>query len=161
MLDFDVQRCTRRCAVLDRDLAPGEVFFSVLVADGARVLRRDISQEAWQEPPADAIGWWRSRMSETTAVKTGWAPSEVMLHYFESLAGDPEKLDVRHVLALLLIRRRILRLDDTVRDESGRETLVLYCSRNENVYQVPVVLPAEERARDIQLEIEQLLQTPE
>ncbi len=157
MLDFEVQRCTRRCAKTDRELKPGETFFSVLTAASGAVVRADYSAETWEGPPEGAVGWWKSQMPDPSAKKLHWAPNDVMLHYFEQLDGHDDKVDVRYVLALLLIRRRIVRLEETEKDEQGREVLVLHCPRNENEYRVPVVMPDDQRAHEIQAELAQLL----
>ena len=96
-------------------------------------------------------------MPSPNARKVNWAPNDVMMHYFEQLDGQQEKADVRYVLTLLMIRRRVLRLEETETDEQGRETLVVYCSRNENEYKVPVVDPDDQRITDVQNELAQLL----
>jgi hypothetical protein len=80
-----------------------------------------------------------------------------MLHYFEQLGDSPDKQDVRYVLALLMIRRRIVRLEETEQDDQGQETLVLLCPRNESEYRVHVVIPGDDRAKEIQDELARLL----
>ena len=50
-MDFEVQKFTRRCATTERELAAGEVFYSVLIAQGADVVRRDYAEESWEGPP--------------------------------------------------------------------------------------------------------------
>lgn len=157
MLDFEIQRCTRRCAKTDRELQPGETFFSVLVPSGAEVIRQDFSVEAWTGPPEVSLGWWKSQLPDQAAKKVHWAPNDVMLHYFEQLEEQPEKLDVRYVLALLMVRRRVLRLDDTGKNEHGEETLTVFCPRNEKIYEVLVVTPDAARAEQIQEELARLL----
>ena len=157
MLDFEVQRCTRRCAKTDREFAPGEVFYSVLVAEDSDVVRRDYCQQAWEGPPEDVVGWWKSQMPEANAKRADWAPNDVMLDYFQQLEQCAEKQDVRYVLALLMTRRRLLRLEDTETDEHGVETLVLFCSRNDTEYRVVSCVPEQQRAEEIQEELAQLL----
>lgn len=157
MLDFEVQRCTRRCAETDRELKPGETFYSVLVAEGADVVRHDYCEEVWQGPPNDNLGWWKSQMPQLNAKKMHWAPNDVILHYFEQLDGQPEKEDVRYILALLMVRRRIVRLEETETDDAQREVMVLYCPRNENQYRVAVATPNKQRIEGIQQELAQLL----
>ena len=71
-----------------------------------------------------------------------WAPNDVMLHFFEELENQPDRADMRFVLALLLVRRRVLREDDRTKDERGREVTVLFCPRNDKSYEVPTVLPS-------------------
>ena len=69
LLDFEVQRCTRRCAATDRPLEPGELCYSVLEAEGAEIVRKDYCGDAWSGPPEKVIGWWKSRIPEPTAKK--------------------------------------------------------------------------------------------
>jgi hypothetical protein len=77
-LDFEIQRSTRRCASTNRTLAPGEVCYSVLEARGAGVTRTDFCPEAWSGPPEGAIGWWLSRIPESSAKKVKLAPNDVL-----------------------------------------------------------------------------------
>ncbi|TVS09702.1 MAG: hypothetical protein EA424_26575 [Planctomycetaceae bacterium] len=157
MVDFDIQRCSRRCAKSDQEFAPGEVFYSVLIAKGSEIVRYDYSEAAWEGPPDEAIGWWRSQMPEPTARRANWAPNDVMLDYFQQLESQAEKQDVRYILTLLMIRRRVLRLEDSEFDEQGHESMVVFCPRNDTEYHVPVVSPDAARAREIQDELARLL----
>ncbi|MEX0819797.1 MAG: hypothetical protein WD070_09380 [Pirellulaceae bacterium] len=157
MFDFDIQRCTRHCAKTEREFRPGEIFLSVLIPQGASVVRHDYSREAWDELPENAIAWWKSQMPEPNAKKVNWAPNDVMLHYFEQLESDPARADVRYVLALLMVRRRIVRIEDTETDDAGQEQLVLYCPKNETEYKVAILNPSPERATEIQDELSKLL----
>jgi hypothetical protein len=143
MLDFIVQRCTRRCHASQRELKPGETFYSVLMADGAEVTRRDYAPECWEGPPADSLGWWKSQMPSPESNKLHWAPHEVMLHYFQQL-GE-------------MIRRRILRLERSEIDPQGQEWLTLYCPRSENEYRIPVTTPDADRVQAIQDDLARLL----
>ena len=115
-MDFDVQRCTRHCAESGKQFEPEETFYSILVSEGADVVRRDFSEGAWQGPPAGVLGWWKSQMPSRDASKLNWAPNDVMLHLFDELENDPTNHDMRYVLTLLLIRRRVMRLEEQETD---------------------------------------------
>ena len=156
-MDFEVQRCTRHCATSGRELAEGEEFFSAIVAEGGQVQRLDYAIEGWQGSPPAAIAWWRSKMPTREARKSQLAPSEVLLELFASLADAADKADMRYVMALLLVRRRILRLEDTETDADGQEVLVLYCPRDESTHRVRSVMPDEQRTTEIQNELTALL----
>lgn len=157
-MDYEIQRGTRHCAATGREFAAGETFYSVLVDEGAELKRYDYGAEAWQGPPPEAIGWWKSQVPDRQAGRKHWAPNDVMLHFFEELADQPDRQDVRYVLALLLIRRRVFRLEEEQRDEHGREVMVVFCPRNETTYQVAAAMPDPERIDQIQQELAQLLQ---
>jgi len=157
VVDFEIPKLSRRCAASDREFQPGECFYSVLVPRGAEVVRQDYAVDAWQGPPEDALGWWRSEVPDPKARQISWAPNDVMLHYFEQLEGQEPKRSLRYVLALLMIRRRIFKLEATEQDDSGQEVMIVYCSRKEHEYRVPVEVPTADQIVLIQEELAQLL----
>lgn len=166
-MDYELQRSMRKCAATGREFAPGEAFYSVLTSEGAKVVRNDYSAEAWQGPPDGALGWWKSQTpaTDTKSKKPHWAPNDVMLQLFDELAEAPDRADMRYVLALLLLRRRVLRLEESEREgasadsasETDRETLLVYCPRRQAEYRVPVTMPDRARADEIQNELARLL----
>jgi hypothetical protein len=160
MLDFEIQRFTRHCHATGRELAAGEAFYSVLVTEGSQVVRHDYAASAWPGPPEKSVGWWKSQVPEANAKKLQLAPSEVMLQYFQELEGRPDKEDERYIVALLMIRRRVVRQERTEQDAQGREVVVLYCGRTETEYRTPVALPTPERVTAIQEELGRLLYSP-
>jgi hypothetical protein len=166
LLDFEVQRCTRCCAATERALNPGDECYSVLEVAGAEIVRKDYSPEAWKGAPDAAFGWWKSRVPEPTAKKIKLAPNDVLLELFDQLADKSEQQDLRYVLALLLVRRRVLRVDltndgahDEDDDESNHaaETMTLYCPKRDSSCEVAVAMPNSERIDEIQQQLSELL----
>ena len=163
LLDFDIQRSTRRCAATDRPLEPGEVCYSVLEVQGADIVRKDYAASAWTGPPAEAFGWWKSRVPEPNAKKIKLAPNEVLLELFDQLAERPECEDMRYVLALLLVRRRVLRIDGPSlpaakpSSASGVQIMTVFCPLREASYEVTVTMPNDERIEEIQRQLSELL----
>ena len=102
-MDFEIQRCTRHCAETGRELAPDEEFYSILVADQAQIVRKDYCLDAWQGPPEGVLGCWKSRVPSRNSRRVHWAPNDIMLEYFEELQDQPEKNDIRYLLALLIL----------------------------------------------------------
>ena len=82
-----------------------------------------------------------------------------MLHFWDELAEQPDRQDMRYVLTLLLIRRRVFRLEEEKSSGQGRELLVVYCPRRETTYQVPAAVPEPPRIEQIQEELAALLQS--
>jgi hypothetical protein len=156
-MDYEVERCSRHCAQSGRELLPGQPYYSVLIAEGSELKRRDYAAEAWQGPPAQCVGWWKAQVPDRQTTRKHWAPNEVMLQLFDELAEQPEKQDLRYVLALLLVRRRVMRLEEEKKDAAGQEEIVLFCPRRDATYSLPVVMPSAERAEQIQQELAALL----
>jgi hypothetical protein len=157
-MDYEVQRSARCCSATGREFAPGEEFYSVLVAEGADLRRYDYAVEVWQGPPSGAVGWWKSQVPDRHAAGGRGAPNDVLLGFFEELAEQPDRQDMRYVLALLLVRRRVFRLEDERRDADGRDILVLYCPRRDSTCEIPAVAPNPERTEQIQQELARLLE---
>jgi hypothetical protein len=167
LLDFEVQRCTRCCAVTERALEPGDECYSVLEVQGADVIRKDYCRDAWKGAPDAAFGWWKSRVPEPTAKKIKLAPNDVLLELFDQLAERTDQQDLRYVLALLLVRRRVLRVEmpsgqahEERVDEpmnGAAESMTLYCPKREATYNVTVAMPGNERIDEIQQQLSQLL----
>jgi hypothetical protein len=130
----------------------------VLLTDGSELKRCDYSVAAWQGPPPGAVGWWKSQMPDQNARRAHWAPNDVLLSFFDELADQPDKQDMRYVLALLLVRRRVMRMEEEQRDEAGHERLTLYCPRRDAQYEVPAVAPDAQRVEEIQQVLAKLLE---
>lgn len=156
-MDYEVGRTTRHCTATGCEIQPGETFYSTLIAQGADVLRQDYSSDGWLGPPEDVLGWWQSTMPARDAKRQQWAPSDIMLDLLEELATQSERQDMRDVLSLLLVRRRVVRMEDTEHDELGREVSLLYCPRRDLTYRVLTMIPADDRAKAIQEELSRLL----
>jgi hypothetical protein len=167
LLDFEVQRCTRCCAATERALNPGDECYSVLEIAGADVIRKDYSPEAWTGAPDAAFGWWKSRVPEPTARKIKLAPNDVLLELFDQLADKSEQQDLRYVLALLLVRRRVLRVDVTngspleenedASSNHASQKMTLYCPKRDSTCEVAVAMPSSERIDEIQQQLSELL----
>jgi len=150
LLDFDVRSCSRCCATTGRTLAGGDVYFSVLEVQGAQLVRSDYSSEAWQDPPEECLGWWRSRIPTKEGSKPKLAPNDVMLNLFIKLADQPAEADFRFLLGLLLVRRRVFRNEDRKLDEQGREILELFCPRRNEHYELLTVELDQQRSEQVQ-----------
>jgi hypothetical protein len=156
LLDFEVQRCTRRCAATDRALEPGDLCYSVLEVRGADVVRKDFCADSWGGAPDGSFGWWKARIPEPTAKKIKLAPNDVLLELFDQLAERPDQADLRYVLTLLLIRRRVLRVDLGAND-NDQNRMTVYCPKRDASYDVFVSMPSGARIDEIQNQLSELL----
>jgi hypothetical protein len=157
LLEFDVRSCSRRCASTDRELEPGDVYFSVLEAEGAELVRRDYSVEAWEGGPEESVGWWRSRVPVKDGSKPKLAPTDVMLNLFVALDGRPEDEPFRYLLGLLLLRRRAVRREHAQQNEDGREVLTVFCPRRDEQFKLLVAEPDAAQAEQLQQRMIDLL----
>lgn len=157
LLEFELKNCSRTCATTARMLNPGETYFSVLEATQSDFVRYDYSVEAWQGPPAECVGWWRSRIPTKNDAQPRLAPTEVMLNLFEAMEDRADQLDFRYLLGLLLLRRKLVRREESFRDDQGREVLSLHCQSRQKDYELVVAEPEPSQGARLQEQIINLL----
>ena len=155
-MDLKLHRPQMTCATTGRSFAPGEVFYSALVRSRGAIERLDVAAEAWEGPPEESIAWWRSRYPEAGTVGPTLAPPDVLLDALESLeqAGDDP---LRYMLALQLVRRRVLRIADEPAAESDEGTLTFTCRKRDREYRVRQVDAAEVAADGVEARLAALL----
>lgn len=137
MSDYEVSRPTGRCAVSGRAFEEGEEFYTAVFESPEGLERRDYAPEAWQGPPEGALCHFKSRMPLKDAPKRTFVDDDVLIDFFLRLA-DAEagpKLRFRFVLSLILMRKRLLKYETTLR-EAGREVWRLRLTRDKGLHRV-------------------------
>ncbi|OAI45407.1 hypothetical protein AYO44_12935 [Planctomycetaceae bacterium SCGC AG-212-F19] len=137
MTDYQIQANTRRCAATGRDLRPGESIYSVLLDQAGKLVRHDYALDAWPGPPAGAFSFWRTRVPMDAESRRPRIDDELLLDCLLRLEGqgEPERIQFRYIVALLLLRRKRLKFEDThVAD--GVETLRLRDTRTRRLHEV-------------------------
>lgn len=157
-MEYETLHFSRQCAETGRSLEPGETYYTVLLQEGAELVRIDYARESWPGPPELAVAWWKSKIPDAKSAKKHWAPNDVMLDVFDRLGEESERADERYILALLLVRRRVMRIEQFETDEEGRDVLALFCPRRDETHQIAVIEPTPERTEEIQDRLAELLQ---
>jgi hypothetical protein len=137
MTDYQIEANTRRCAATGRELHSGEKYFAALLEVDGKFVRQDYSSEAWTGPPAGAFSFWTGRVPAADEGRRPRIDDDLLLDCFQRLEGqaEPDKVNFRYVVALLLMRRRRLKFEE-VRTAGGEETLCLRCARTRTRYEV-------------------------
>jgi len=130
MTEYQIQPNTRRCAISGRDLRPGEPYYTALLEAGGQFIRQDYSAEAWKGPPQAAFSFWSGRVPNETEPRKPRVDDDLLLECFERLEGqaEPGRVSFRYVVALLLMRRKRLKIEES-RIEGEHEVLLLRCVR--------------------------------
>lgn len=158
-MDLKLHRPHGCCHRSRRAFAPGEVFYSALVRAPTGLERIDCASECWDGPPERALAWWRSAYPAPQAAGPELAPVDVLLDVFEQLDGRPEDAMLRYLLALELVRRRVLRPVERT-GSAGPErpdVLPLACRRRDSTYGVMVAPPTPDAAEAVQARLAALL----
>lgn len=120
LFHYSLGRPTGVCAATGREIEPGSAFVGVLAeSPGADELERlDFSREAWEdgarpEPPRRVFASWRAVMPARDAKHSPLIDDESLIDLVTQLEGvaEPRRVAFRYVLALILVRRRLLRAE--------------------------------------------------
>jgi len=137
MTDYQIEANSCRCALSGRALRPGERVYTVLLDEAGKFVRKDFSIEAWQGPPANAFSFWAGRVPARDDLRRPPIDDDLLLQCFQRLEGEtePNRINFRYVVALLLMRRKRLKFDEA-RVEDGQEVLHLRCPRSRTLHKV-------------------------
>ncbi|MEM9252618.1 MAG: hypothetical protein AAGB29_09750 [Planctomycetota bacterium] len=138
--NYEIDKPTLVCGRTGRELAPGETYVATLVelseaeleamspkerAHHALGLKRvDVSTEAWDGKAThdDVFCWWKTRVPEAGEAKRKLLVDDAALMVLLERLADAEseeRLAFRFVLALILLRKKLLRHDRTDRRDDG------------------------------------------
>src|SRR5262249_38159852 len=108
MTGYQIQGPARHCAASGRELRPGERFYSALLEEAGRLVRKVSAAEAWSAPPAGAVAYWCGRIPASGRPRQPTINDELLIDCFEHLgdAQEPAQRNFRYVVALLLMRRK-------------------------------------------------------
>lgn len=137
-MEFNIRPAAKCCAKTGQPFRPGDVCWSILIEQQGVLVRQDFSNEAWEGPPPEAIGHWRCQIPESTETNRPKLDADSLFDYFLQLSDSPNivQQQYRYVLALLLLRKRRLVLEEVV-EFDDRPTMRLVGSAGEGPFDVP------------------------
>ncbi len=138
MSEWEVGRITGRCCVTGREFAEGDAYYAVLLETPEGFERRDYSDQGWTGPPEGSFCHWRGRIAPREKKPTLIAVDQgVLINLFLRLEDDASlmKQQFRFVLALLLMRKRLLRFEQTVHN-ADREYWQMRLVKEQSLHQV-------------------------
>ena len=157
-MDWKFSKRGQVCQGCRKDFGPDDFVFSAILDDGEMLVRRDVCETCW-EPGDDVFSFWRHKVAPPAEPRL--ADRSALMTIFSNLArADTErKRDFRYVLALALMRRRVLKPFSTRRDD-GREIWVLRHPRDDSRHDVEVRPMTEERIQSLVSEVTQVISVP-
>lgn len=124
--NYEVQKPSGFCLATGNSLEPGEACYSALVDipaeerepnDQLGMKRVDVSVGAWEQGfrPPHLFSFWKTTVPEPNQKKKMFVDDAVLLNLLRRLedATEPQRLAFRYVVALILMRKKLLRYDGT------------------------------------------------
>jgi hypothetical protein len=134
---WEVESSSGRCAATGRLFKEGEEFYTVLFEEGESFKRADYCTEAWNGPPEGAYCHFKSRVPVRERRRQLLVADELLLGFFQRLAAEtePVRVQFRFVLALILMRKRLLRYEGSA-SEDGSEVWQMVSPREQTSHRV-------------------------
>lgn len=159
MADWEINKAMGRCCGTDKEIEPEEDYFAALMETDEGLQRRDFCCEYWLEHKPDVYCFWKSRLPNPESKKNIFIDDDMLMAFFERLAGesDPEKINFRFVLTLILMRKRKLKYESST-DTGGKEIWKLKITGSQDFAEVENPHLSEEQIEQLSGQVGQILQ---
>jgi hypothetical protein len=162
MSEWKLTKRRATCAACERAFEEAEAHVSSLSFAGEELAREDVCLSCWRgRDAARAAVWWRTR--HFAARKVGLALDLDALETLFVRLGERQEiafLELRYVLALILMRKRRLRIEQVLRD-GEREALVVVRPRRPERIRVAVFDFAPEKIEELRVRLQEVFEGAE
>lgn len=124
--EYNVSTHSSQCRKCNAALQRGQEVVAALRELKDDFQREDYCLTCWSDDHAkadDLVGVWRTHLPEPAEKKKLFIDNDLLVNFFERLAGtdEPAKINFRYVLALVLMRKKLLVYDRLEKLPDGRE----------------------------------------
>ncbi|MCJ7545006.1 MAG: hypothetical protein MUP47_10695 [Phycisphaerae bacterium] len=129
--EYNISKTACLCRSCQKHLEPGSELVATVREAGEELQREDFCLDCWSARPQQAdhglLGSWHSRVPASTEKKKLLVDDELLVNLFQRLEhpDTAAKANFRFVLALILMRKKLLVYDRTEAME-GQETWVMH-----------------------------------
>jgi len=158
MDQWEINKPLGECYGSGKKIEYGEEYFGALVETADGLQRRDFCADYWESQKPGVFCHWKTRLPDPEQKKQLFIDDQMLMAFFERLEKeiDQEKINFRFVLALILMRKRMLKYDET-RTELDKEIWCLKVAGNKEVVEVVNPHLDEEQIEQLSSQIGEIL----
>jgi len=115
MSDWEINKPIGQCHGTGKKIESGQEYVGALIETDEGLQRRDFCADYWESQKPEVFCYWKTRLPEPGQKKQLFVDDQMLMAFFERLEKETEqeKVDFRFALALILMRKRILKYDET------------------------------------------------
>jgi len=115
MEQWEINKPLGQCYGSGKKIEYGEEYFGALVETAEGLQRRDFCSDYWESQKPGVFCHWKTKLPDPGQKKQLFIDDQMLMAFFERLEKetDQEKVNFRFVLALILMRKRMLKYDET------------------------------------------------
>ena len=163
---YNIARSAGQCFRCEKELGEREEFMAVIRDEEGEFQRQDWCLACWDSDDRDSgqtqslFGQWRTRMPARQARKRTFVDDEMLVGFFQRLAGatEPARQSFRFVLALVLMRKKLLVYERSDTDDAGEETWTMRLKGTDETQQVLNPRLDEDKIDEVGEQLSQILQ---
>ena len=139
--EYSFSKTSGQCNACKAAMVSEQEFMATIREAGDEILREDYCLDCWQAQPrdrqTDLLGVWRARVPKPDEKKKLFVDDELLTNFFQRLEGaeEPAKIAFRFVLALVLMRKKLL-VYDRMTKADGKEIWQMHFKGSDQVQQV-------------------------
>lgn len=158
--DWRIGRRGGKCAGCSADFVPGAEAVSALYRAGETWERRDFCSRCFQEAPkrGEPFSWWAAVVPQPEAKKAVFDLGVAKEFFLRLLREDaPEQRSLRYLLALMLMRKKVVLLDGQTTDSRG-EVMAVRVPPDDTTHEIVAVEIDEAESERLRDELGRLFQ---
>lgn len=162
--DYNISRHTGQCCRCEKAFEPATEIVTTIWESEEDFERRDYCRPCWDDGRARAdatpFGVWQTRVPSPREKKKLFIDDELLVNFFERLAGeeDPARISFRFVLALILMRKKLLVYDRSDRDPDGMEVWTMHLKGDDRKHEVVNPQMDEEKIAEVSDKLSTILE---
>jgi hypothetical protein len=161
-MEWNINKGSNVCTVCGKELVEEEEYFSALF-DGSTIFhRKDFCAVCWQNNAEKGFfSFWKTKVPKKDKPVQKFVNTEIFLDIFFRLekTDDVHKKNLRYVLSLYLIRKRIFRLK-SFKKQDENELIIIYYPKEDREFDVINPNLKESEIAALTSEMNQLLNYP-
>ena len=162
--EYNISRTAGQCLRCETPLEEDQEYMAVVVEVDEQLERQDWCLPCWEAPDreeiAEVFGQWRTRVPLGKRKRKLFVDDALLVNFFERLADadDPAKLNFRFVLALVLMRKKLLIYERAVKDDPGGERWIMRLKGERDTCEVVDPKLDEEKVAAVSEQLRDILQ---
>jgi len=163
--EYNIAKTTGQCCSCEQQLLPGsEIVTTIWESDEEDFQRKDFCAACWDaQRPEDGrgpFGVWRGRVPDAKEKKKLFVDDELLINFFERLDGtdDAGRVNFRFVLALILMRKKLLVYDRSDKGDDGVERWTMHFKGSDQKHNVVDPRMDEEKIAEVSERLGEILE---
>lgn len=127
-MEWKINKSTKICGNCEKEFYEEEEYFSALFDENNAFIRKDFCLPCWEKGKGQGLfSFWKTKIPKKDKPVQKVVNIEMFLDMFTRLDGSSEThhINMRYVLALYLIRKRIFKLKSFQKREQGEFLIIV------------------------------------